>query len=596
MEKIKSNNNKNTNKKLRKKILIISNLKKKNALPHSSTIYLNEGCLPFSLIENNFCRKLLPNYPHLKKDKIKKNYFYLLGVYDFFLKTVSCKLNKIHNVNYSKKYWRVVIGFWLFEFISIIFDNWKRLKYISTNYNLNYVEVAKFKSLKLFFKNHNDFSDKSTTDIFNNVIYEDLLKLFKNIKVKYFYDNKKYFNNNVSYRSVFGILANNIKKIFIFFNNFLKKNNNSVIHNPYFSKKISFLLQIKLKQIPNFYKSPNINIGLLNNKIRSETINHSKDPFSKVVSKLLFKYMPLSYLENYPRYINEAKNINWPQKPKFIFSSNSFFIDDFFKIWLAEKKEKFKTKFISGQHGGLFFTSKFDFYQKHQAEVSDLILTWGYNKKKYKSVFNFKTTGKKIKFKKDGNLLFIHYAFSKFSSLHSIYTGFSYSEYLKDQFNFIKRLDSRVRDCLVYRKYPYDFAWNNDLKSSLKNNIKLDLIEDKNKNLYDSLSKSRICFVNLNSTVYLETLNLNFPTILFFNNRNMPINQKTKKYFDILKKAGIYFDDYEMAAKKINQIWDNVDNWWYNKSVQKAVNIFCDKFSKRSLKNPIKKLYNSLSN
>ena len=122
------------------------------------------------------------------------------------------------------------------------------------------------------------------------------------------------------------------------------------------------------------------------------------------------------------------------------------------------------------------------------------------------------------------------------------------------------------------------------------------MIEDKNKNLYDSLSKSRICFVNLNSTVYLETLNLNFPTILFFNNRNMPINQKTKKYFDILKKAGIYFDDYETAAKKINQIWDNVDNWWYNKSVQKAVNIFCDKFSKRSLKNPIKKLYNSLSN
>jgi putative transferase (TIGR04331 family) len=238
----------------------------------------------------------------------------------------------------------------------------------------------------------------------------------------------------------------------------------------------------------------------------------------------------------------------------------------------------------------------FDFFQKHKYKISDLILTWGHKKKKYKSVFNFKTAGLKIKFKKDGNLLFIHYAFSRFSSLHSIYAGFSYSEYLKDQFNFIKKLNSYVHDYLVFREYPTDLGWNNDLKSALKNNIKLDLLIDKNKNLYDSLSKSRICFVNLNSTVYLETLNLNFPTILFFNNNNAPVNEKTKKYFDILKKAEIYFDNYEMAAKKINQIWDNVDNWWYSKSVQNAVNIFCDKFSKRSLKDPIKQLYNSLSN
>jgi len=32
------------------------------------------------------------------------------------------------------------------------------------------------------------------------------------------------------------------------------------------------------------------------------------------------------------------------------------------KIWLAEKKEKFNTKFISGQHGGYFFTNKFMFH------------------------------------------------------------------------------------------------------------------------------------------------------------------------------------------------------------------------------------------
>ena len=121
-----SNNKKNIDKIFKKKILIISKLKKN--LIKTSVIYLNEGCLQGGLIKNDFNKKLLPNYPHLTNIEVYKNYFYLLTIYEYFLKIISLKLNKIHNVNYSKKYWRIVIGYWLFEFISIVFDNWKRLK------------------------------------------------------------------------------------------------------------------------------------------------------------------------------------------------------------------------------------------------------------------------------------------------------------------------------------------------------------------------------------------------------------------------------------------------------------------------------------
>jgi putative transferase (TIGR04331 family) len=595
MKLIKFNNKKNTNKKFGKKILIISQLKKKINLSKSSVIYLNEGCLPVSLIENNFDRTLVPNYPHLKERKIYKNYFYLLSVYELFLKNISHQLNKTHNVNYSKQYWRIVIGVWLFEFISIIFDNWKRLKYIKSSYKLNYVQVKKYKNYKLFFKDYNDFSYKTSSEIFNNAIYKDLLKFFEDLKVKFVFDKNKNSDSNLSSRKIFNILINNFIKIFVFTNTFFQKNN-SVFHNPYFNKKILFLLQIKLKQFPNFYKSPNINTLSLNKNMRSQIVNYSNDPFTKVVGKLLFKYMPLSYLENYHYYLNRVNNINWPKKPKFIFSSNSFFYDDFFKIWLAAKKDKFNTKFISGQHGGYFFTTKFNFLEKHQSDISDSVVTWGYNKKKYKPVFNFKTVDKKIKSKKNGYLLFICYAFSRFSSLHSIYTGFSYLTYLKDQFNLIKKLNNHIHNHLILREYPYDYGWNINLKSVLKNNIKTHLLIDKNNNFYDSLLKSRICLINLNSTTFLETLNLNFPTILFFNNNNEPLNNEIKKYLNILKKAEVYFDNHVLAAKKINLIWDNVDEWWYSPLVQNAVNIFCNKFSRRSTKNPVKQLYNSLLN
>jgi putative transferase (TIGR04331 family) len=278
--------------------------------------------------------------------------------------------------------------------------------------------------------------------------------------------------------------------------------------------------------------------------MRSQTVNHSHDPFTKVVAKLLFKYMPLSYLENYHHYLNRVNNINWPKNPKFIFSSCSFIDDDFFKIWLAGKKEKYNVKFISGQHGGSFFTTKFSFFEKHQSKISDLILTWGYNKKKCQPLFNFKTANKKVDFDKNGNLLFIQYEVSRFSGGHSNYLGFSYLTYLKDQYNLIKNLDSHVLDRLVLREYPHDLGWNINLKSILKDNINLDVSIDKNKKFYNSLSKSKICIVNLNSTIFLETLNLNFPTVLFFNTNNEPVNKETKMYFNILKQAGIFFDDY----------------------------------------------------
>jgi putative transferase (TIGR04331 family) len=185
---------------------------------------------------------------------------------------------------------------------------------------------------------------------------------------------------------------------------------------------------------------------------------------------------------------------------------------------------KFNTKFISGQHGGYFFTNKFNFLEKHQSDISDSVMTWCYNKKKYKPVFNFKTVDKKIKSKKNGYLLFICYAISRFSSLHSIYTGFSYLTYLKDQFNLIKKLNNHIHNHLILREYPYDYGWNINLKSVLKNNIKTHLLIDKNNKLYDSLLKSRICLINLNSTTFLETLNLNFQKILFFTKDNKQEN------------------------------------------------------------------------
>jgi len=57
------------------------------------------------------------------------------------------------------------------------------------------------------------------------------------------------------------------------------------------------------------------------------------------------------------------------------------------------------------------------------------------------------------------------------------------------------------------------------------------------------------------------------------------------------KKAQIFFDNEKLAAAHINNVWNNVDQWWYSKSVQNSVNLFCNKYSKRSSR-PISSLFN----
>jgi putative transferase (TIGR04331 family) len=66
-------------------------------------------------------------------------------------------------------------------------------------------------------------------------------------------------------------------------------------------------------------------------------------------------------------------------------------------------------------------------------------------------------------------------------------------------------------------------------------------------------------------------------------------------YFNILKKAQIFFDNEELAAAHINKVWNNVGQWWYSKTVQNSVNIFCNKYSKRSSA-PVSSLFNFFSN
>jgi len=567
---------KKNNSKLNSKILIISQLRPKTfELNNSDILFLNEGCklyktskkYKYELYKNNSVLNYKINY-------LEKKFSYLLKIYESLLEILSERLNKIHNLNYSVQYWRIIIGPWLFEFISTIYHNWRVINYLNNNYLIKYIEVAKFKNNTDYFIDYNHFVYSAITDEFNNNIYIELLKYFKNIKIKFFFINKKKNQKKIFFLDY---IRRFIDSILSFCNLFL--NNKFFFHESYFTLSLKFLLGIRIIQFPSYFNSPSFQDFFFNKKIREQKLDYSNDKFLNILNNLIFKYMPVSYLENFDKYRKKIQTINWPKNPRIIFSSNSFIHDDFFKIWLAEKKENSNSKFISGQHGGSFFISKFHFYELHQRKISEKVLTWGYKKENiYKPMFNFKTAYKKIKFNSQGNLLIVDYEISRFPTSSLVYNNFPFLSHLNNKLKFIKNLNEKIRDDMIFRTYVHNLGWNTiDRLKEINNSIKI----DRNKNIYDSLNNSRVAFTNLNSTVFLELLNLNFPTIIYFDPKDL-IRSDAKYYFDILKEVNIYFDDSTSAAKHLNNIWSQVDKWWYNKKTQNAISEFCNRFSKRT--------------
>jgi putative transferase (TIGR04331 family) len=322
----------------------------------------------------------------------------------------------------------------------------------------------------------------------------------------------------------------------------------------------------------------------------------SRDIFKDILSSLIPQYIPVVYIEGFKDAVN-ISNKHYGVESKIIFTSHSFYNDDYFKIWLAERLTKSKSRLISGQHGGGYFTCKHFFFEHHQLQVSDYMISWGYSKKNNNKIipgFNYKVRDKNFISKLDSNkvnLLLIGYLGGAYSSrCFSTFSGPQNIFYLKDQYTFIKNLKKEIKKKILFR--PKNIFPQKEILTY--KNLSLNInIDNSFKSITDTIQnrKIKICVVTLNSTVFLEMLNINFPTILFTNLKYDQIRDEAKPYYDILMDSGVFFDSPDKAALKINEIWNNVDLWWNSKAIQKSIDYFCARFSKRSEK-PVSDLYN----
>lgn len=101
-------------------------------------------------------------------------------------------------------------------------------------------------------------------------------------------------------------------------------------------------------------------------------------PFDDFVNRLIPKHIPAVFLEGYKAIVKQTDELLWPKNPKVIYTSNVLWHDSVSMAYTAEKTEN-GAGLLYGQHGGFYGSALYSWAEKHEIEISDKYLTWGWD-------------------------------------------------------------------------------------------------------------------------------------------------------------------------------------------------------------------------
>jgi putative transferase (TIGR04331 family) len=435
-------------------------------------------------------------------------------------------------------------------------------------------------------------------DYWNSILYQIIFKISKynEFHIEHIIDENKnnieIYKSAVKYFKEDSLNKNLLIKSYNFLANIIRKDSDALIINSYLSRKMEVLLHLALGQMPQIWPVNDLPLQHgyslnLRSEIKFKTSYFAESLLNNAFEKLLFRLMPITYLEGYKSLKIYVDTLNWPRRPKFIFTSNNYDCDDIFKIYTAIKTESLGVPYYIGVHGNGYFK-----YYDNPANfelVADKCLTWGFNHGLIQQVpaMIFTTVGKKMAYDKFGGLLLIQ--ISRYGRERTWDVFEEMQIYFNKQTQFVSGLDPDPKKELTIRLHPYskNLKW---FECEKWKEIFAEIIIDSGKTKLRSLiSKSRLVVHGYDSTGLSETLSLNIPTLAILQIGVDQLNDLSKVYYQALIDVGIVHTSAESAAKKVNEIWNDVEGWWNLSTVQDARLLFCSQYGRKS-KKPIKEL------
>ncbi len=517
-------------------------------------------------------------WDHHKKvtNAMKKCEYY----YEFFLDILTKELNQIHNVDNSQQYYKILLGEWLYHYININYDRFLTIYFFYRKYG-NFDTILLDEQQYIIPFDYKDFITITQTDEYNLQIYSKVLSfLFPKKKFK-----TKCINNKIEKKLIKIFRKESLKS------KFLRKvssilsfaqNDKIVFCEVNFGDR-SLISMLKLLIKSNFkIIFDNFNyiekIQIADDTTRRDTINiYTTNVFKKYIFKNILQDIPSIYLSNYQQFKDDTlKKITFV--PRVFYTSTALYGNNEVKFFLAENYKNIQI--ISHQHGGLYGWLSYLWGENYEREIANYFLTSGWKEDEKTIPFGLPMLIKK-NILNNSNVTFITTNASKYllRFVHYPMSSIYLKSFFIDMELFFKHLHRYVIDeKFIIRPYHTKISLNmiNKIIKSNNYNTRIDI----NNKMSKVIQNSKLLIFDHLGTTILETLFLNKPTVIFIDLQTYKFRDSFVSMVEELIYCKILHTSPISASKHINEIFDDVEAWWFSDIVQKTRWKFVNKYAK----------------
>ena len=150
-------------------------------------IFLGEWCKEYSAKSSWDGRKnAVVDFYCRDRNKFEIDHDYLEQFYERLLASLTITLNHYHNVDYSIRYWRIVLGPWLLTYVPAVWNRWESLRIAFEEYEFDETILlnpdieyeapsSHLNALNLIANSH----------LWNHMLYARILKVFYSKKIRF---------------------------------------------------------------------------------------------------------------------------------------------------------------------------------------------------------------------------------------------------------------------------------------------------------------------------------------------------------------------------------------------------------------------------
>ena len=545
-------------------------------------LFLGDWCQLYSRRDRwaSLSAEVLP-YHWDDRAKLYADYQYLQEFYERLLQDLTVQLNRIHNVDHTLRYWRVLIGPWLGYLTQMLFDRWASIHQALSLYELSGSVVLTGDEEALVPNDMAHFSRLFVRDEWNHQLYGMILQRFTAVHcIRQPRQDRAGLPGVSLDLSRASRMKQALLDCYARLASVMTRDQDAFLLATYLPAKDEMQMHRRLGQAPIQRRSrPPVKSAVNWDKRKWLVSGENYSSFEACARALIPQQIPTCYLEGYGQLQRQIADLPWPKEPKLIWTSNSYNSDDVFKAWAAEKVEC-GSPLVIGQHGGHDGMGRWSFVESHEIAISDYYLSWGWTEPmqpKVKSVGQLKSKQPLgVRHAEQAGALMVTYSMPRQSYfMYSSTVSRQWLDNFRDQCAFVKCLPQLIRETLIIRLYSHDYGW--DQAARWRDRFPDLRLDEGRSKINDLIRQSRLYIATYNGATYLESFTMNVPTVMYWNPNHWELRDSAIPYFEDLKRVGIFHDTPMSAARHVAVIWDDVDLWWTSQAVQEVL----ERFKKR---------------